>query len=241
LNWAVRIRSELANGTTCDPAPVFNTSPHRFAAAGTFTGSGGSSESVLARGSAAGSRYVVDGLSPVPGQAGEFETTLTSPNSQGYPSRVEAIVVTDAALDFDGNGRFNEGDLAVVSAAIGQPWPNDLATYDEDEDGVVDTSEVDAIERFIALGLGAGIFGDLNSNGVVNCLDFGLVPSGAFSAELGDAAYRIQLDQNLDGEVTSAEQLEFYKRVQHPDFNLGGFVDFFDYDAFTANFQTGGC
>jgi hypothetical protein len=151
--------------------------------------------------------------------------------------------VNDQSVDFNGDGRFNEADVALAQSYVGNSWPTSgypsYLQFDDDGDGIADQSEVNRFEDLLNSGLDAGIFGDLNGNGVVNCVDFGLVPAGAFAAELGDAAYRIQLDQDLDGEVTATEQREFYKRVEHPDFNLDGFVDFFDYDDFTAAYQAG--
>lgn len=160
-----------------------------------------------------------------------------------FDGQLTSIAIVDKMVDFNNDGRFNAGDIAVAQALVGFSWPTgvfpSLLQLDRDDDGIADQDEVDAFEDMLNSGLDAGIFGDLNGNGAANCADFGLVPAGAFSAELGDAEYRIQLDQNLDGEVTSGEQLDFYKRVEHPDFNIDGFIDFFDYDEFSAAFQTG--
>jgi|GEM_PF-2863798 len=173
--------------------------------------------------------------------AGVFESTLTESNTVGSPvGGLELYQVSDAGADFDGDGRFGSTDIAVLTGLIGQAWPNNLAArFDLDQDGIVDADEVAYMQHLLDIGLGAGNFGDLNRDGVTDCDDFALIPSGAFSATLGDADYRIELDLNLDGDVDDAEHLEFNKAVHHADFDLDGFVDGFDYDAFIDAFTLG--
>lgn len=144
---------------------------------------------------------------------------------------------SDASLDADASGRFNEADVDAVMLLVGSTDPNHLDLGDLDDDGVLELYEVEelaaSMQEAIECGLSAGLFGDFDQNRVVDCDDL----AGArhhFGFLADQPEYRIELDFDLDGDTDQTDRIQFYGTFCPVDRNGDGNVDSSDISTFLA-------
>ncbi len=151
----------------------------------------------------------------------------------------------DAELDLTSDGRFSQEDVDELSLLIGSMDSGLLATFDFDEDGVIGQPDVDVLQGLIDCGLGSGIFGDMNGDGLIRCADWdAATPWPTINVNLGEANYVVELDLNLDGTLDTAEQAAFealFAGVPNPcscpgDANGSNNVDLADLQIVQFNF-----
>jgi hypothetical protein len=144
----------------------------------------------------------------------------------------------DRTHDANGDGRFNNADAAEVDTWVGETGVPSaiLAAADLNDNGSIEQDEVDTLQILLDAGGGTGSFGDLDDDSDTDCTDFANGDS-AWGDSLGDAGYRFELDYNLDGNLGEDDRAAFYRTVGHADFNLDGFVDFFDFDEYVDAFE----
>ncbi len=148
------------------------------------------------------------------------------------------LMFDDAAMDANGDGRFNYLDAAAIRAEISSTNPAWLR-FDFNNSGAIDEFDADLVDLMITDNIDSGLLGDIDGDGLVDCTtDLPLLypfPTATF----GDVDYVIQLDANVDG-LLNADDLKVLQRVVfRADFDHSGFVDTDDLDAFTAAFTIG--
>lgn len=143
---------------------------------------------------------------------------------------------TDEWYDVNGDGRFNALDPIALEALIDPKAvcdpnaPFDDYMWDLSGDGCIDIRDVEIMEDILALGLGSGIFGDFDRNGTVDCDDLDGVESH-FGFTISDPEYRIELDENLDGQTDDWDRHWVYQAVRPGDVTADGVVNSADLSA----------
>ena len=166
--------------------------------------------------------------------------------------RVSAVAFVDESYDVNADGRFNTLDVAALGFFFGQ----ELQQWDFDSDGVIDAGDQVYLQSLVDAHLDSGILGDANSDGVFNCSDWSAM-SPFPSATLGQTAYRIALDANLDADNNAADAAAILAAwgggdcdsdgvpdTCQPcagDMNCDGVVNFFDIDLLVASFGYPAC
>lgn len=150
----------------------------------------------------------------------------------GPTDSIEMITVAfnDQQFDLSGDGRFSQADVDLLFLEVGNPATGALEGFDINGNGTIDIDDVTLLQTLIDCGLGSGIFGDTNGDGVANCCD---LPdyTAALGSTIGSPAYLIELDFDLDGDIDSVDQAEMNK-VCAADFNNDYQLDFFDVTQF---------
>ncbi len=150
----------------------------------------------------------------------------------GPTDSIEMITVAfnDQRFDLSGDGRFSQADVDLLFLEVGNPATGALEGFDINGNGTIDIDDVALLQTLIDCGLGSGIFGDTNGDGVANCCD---LPdyTAALGSTIGSPAYLIELDFDLDGDIDSVDQAEMNK-VCAADFNDDYQLDFFDVTEF---------
>lgn len=124
---------------------------------------------------------------------------------------MDVSLVSDVGYDFNDDGRFTQADVDILESLISEEPAFDPVhnAWDLDLDGVVDEAEVDHLQHLIDIGAGAGVFGDMDGDGVVVCSDdAALIVALDFNVDFDEVDYRLELDKNLDGHVSEAEWRE---------------------------------
>lgn len=186
-----------------------------------------------------------NGISPT-GEVG-FQASCTG--TEFTFGALSSIVFTDAQLDANGDGRFNERDWPLIQALLNSTDPDDLAKYnlfveddlnqngDPSDDQVIAQEDLDIIRSILDAGLGAGEFGDWNGDGVVDCADYAGAPS-TFDAEICDPGYLVELDFDLDGDNDGDDRTAFESLFPTADLaDPFGVLDLSDLTAFMAAFN----
>jgi hypothetical protein len=187
----------------------------------------------------AGSQTQTQGLVSLGG--GQYGASIPNQSlASGDVIEIGSASLADATADANQDGRFNAADATEVASWIGQsPVPDEvLRAADFNDDGAITQDEVDLLNQLLGLGLGSGVFGDANGNGVANCDDL-TAADAAWGTSFGQSGYFVALDLNLDVDLTNADRVAFYRLIGRADFNLDGFKDFFDYDDYLAAFGDG--
>tara|TARA_R110002072_G_scaffold42064_20_gene118622 strand:- start:43906 stop:44442 length:537 start_codon:yes stop_codon:yes gene_type:complete len=140
------------------------------------------------------------------------------------------VAFNDQQFDLSGDGRFSQADVDLLFLEVGNPATGALEGFDINGNGTIDIDDVTLLQTLIDCGLGSGIFGDTNGDGVANCCD---LPdyTAALGSTIGSPAYLIELDFDLDGDIDSVDQAEMNK-VCAADFNNDYQLDFFDVTQF---------
>lgn len=159
---------------------------------------------------------------------------------------LDAITVSDAQLDADGNERFNERDWHLIQMTLGSTLQEDLDKYNLyiepdlngngvlNDDQIIAQEDLDIIRCLLDSGLGAGEFGDWDGNGIVDCNDYNAAPS-AFNATIGDANYRVEIDNDLDGDNDADDRAAFDALYPTADIAAPfGILDLADLNTFIA-------
>lgn len=191
---------------------------------------------------------------------GTYTRATNLPVSAGVVGlTITSIDGTDAGLDADCDGRFTADDVAVVVGWIGTDistlgpaeecprnpdgTPNGGADrFDLDDDGFITAGDVDlmaaALDGLTAIGQQAGIFGDVDRDGDLDCDD--LVASvGVWNTVLTDPDYTPALDADLDGDVDASDQDAFYALEPfRTDVNRDGAINSNDISAFLTVWST---
>lgn len=154
----------------------------------------------------------------------------------GVPVTVVSGSFTDSRFDLDDDGRFSQSDVDLLQLLV--PSSNsDLAKrFDLNGDGFVTQVDVDILQELIDCGLGAGLFGDANKDGVVDCCDLDLI-AGALGKAIGESGYIIELDFNLDGVIDATDEAEMHGYICIADWNNDYQRNFFDSAAFIAAYN----
>jgi len=135
-----------------------------------------------------------------------FSDTLSGPAGNVDLSG-RAYDFDDGDYDVNKDGRFNTLDVDALRDLFG-PVTSETERWDLFDDGasadVIDEADADELEALIAAGLDSGIFGDGDSDGDVDCADYGLLQS-LLGKTLCDPEYLISLDWDLDGDIDAAD------------------------------------
>lgn len=147
-----------------------------------------------------------------------------------------SFVFTDKELDYDGDDRFGQADILGLDLVIPTTDPDLLERFDIDGDGVVSQDDLDFLQEIITCGLGAGIFGDYTGNGLTDCDDLAGVLGHTYgpAVVLGTSGYRIELDEDLDGDNDSEDRCAALQTIQPADLTCDGVLNFDDLDAWIA-------
>lgn len=175
-----------------------------------------------------------------------FNGVQTTPATGGaFAPVVRSFRFRDVEFDLSGDGRFNAAD-AEAAVALAATDPAALAVaipaLDTDGDGDVDLAEAEVVQDLLDLCFDAGIAGDLNNDGFVDCADKALLgPNPGDSVDfLNEPGYVVQADVDLDGDVDvfdwHALQPLFFSRA---DLNRDGLLNFFDSNLFFSYFGAG--
>lgn len=152
----------------------------------------------------------IAGSNTIDGGNGEWEASPTIDVSGPGTIVVGAgsLDGSDAGLDADGDGRFSQSDPDFLQLQIGSVDPDLVSRFDFDESGDISQADVDQLSLFVGAGIGGGLFGDANNDGIPDCQDLALLRSLLPSTSLGDADYNIRLDYDLDGEIDASDETE---------------------------------
>lgn len=143
----------------------------------------------------------------------------------------QQISVEDSYFDVNEDGRFNGLDpVALGSAAYDERWD-----FDSDED--IDQDDIDFMQQIVDAGLHSGGLGDFDSDGAATCSDLDGIDD-EFGYVLGQASYRVELDDNLDGMTDDWDRHWVYQAVHPGDIDADGDVDFSDLTALYAAYGT---
>ncbi len=123
----------------------------------------------------------------------------------------QVVAFTDAQVDVNADGRFTSADATALSAIVGTSGATEAANlvrWDFDRDGAITAADVTTMQSFLSAGLGSGSFGDVDNDSDVDCVD-AITASSAWGHAIGDSAYRVELDFNLDGILDAADKAQF--------------------------------
>jgi|GEM_PF-5244116 len=153
------------------------------------------------------------------------------------------ISIGDTTHDLTGDSRFNIEDAALLQSIVGTPdalLPLYVDLFDYNQDGEIDQSDVDLVNKFIDAGLSSGLFGDTNRDGVVNCCDLAGYDA-AFGSSFDTAAtpYLVELDWDLDGDIDAVDRAEFDQTACIADIDNSHVLDFFDTSDFLDLYGAG--
>lgn len=151
----------------------------------------------------------------------------------------DALYDVTGYLAQDTEGRFNQADVTALNGQLGSTVPGLLARYDQNGDGTIDADDVAYLQRLVDLELDSGVFGDVNRDGEADCDDLQALLA-AEGAELGDAAYEVTLDYDLDGVIDEADIAQLRENVcvfKRGDMNCDGNVNFADINPMVAAIQ----
>lgn len=186
-----------------------------------------------------GTLVIDSGLVSDPGDPNAPATQTTYFNAEPgvHELKLTKLTFTDAVLDVDGSGRFNQLDVLALGGMIDPNAPSDpnnpdpnTAAWDLNASGCIDEGDIAVMDWLVDLGLDSGIFADLDRNGEVDCDDLEGVDQH-FGWDLDDDGYRIQLDENLDGETDDWDRHWVYQAVLQGDVDADGDVDIADLSA----------
>ena len=108
-------------------------------------------------------------------------------------------------MDVDDSGRFNADDVDELESYLESTDPDLLDRFDFNSSGDIDQEDVDVLAALVDAGLHAGVFGDWDGDGDVDCPS--MVWTGpAFIYTLGQAGYKIRFDYDLDGDMDSIDE-----------------------------------
>jgi len=164
-------------------------------------------------------------------------TPTISACNNGSTIRPILFDFSDDDLDVDGDGRFNEEDTSALYLLEGSNDPDLLRSWDFDEDNEIDADDTACLQELVDAGLSAGLLGDHNQDGVVDCRDtdgtIGVAPSYFHTThDMGGAQYQIELDADLDGDIDGDDKTAVYWATCRADFNMDGVVNTQDFLAF---------
>lgn len=199
-----------------------------------------------------GNRTVWVNCSAPPPNQSTIGTVVVSGTAGDAEISTMSVEGDDNAYDVNGDGRFNILDRDALEALIGQyEW-----SWDYNRNDIIDAGDVAILVARIAMGLHSGIPGDMDGDGTFNCTDWAQL-SPFPSAILGDAAYRIELDADLDGDTDAQDRDALIVAFGHPDCNANyipetcepcsgdmdcdGAVGFFDLDPFVEALGSSNC
>ncbi|MCL4221139.1 MAG: hypothetical protein KJZ65_07190 [Phycisphaerales bacterium] len=154
-------------------------------------------------------------------------------------AEVQCFTGNDARFDRDGDGRFTQLDLSLVASIVGTPDatdPDELLVWDFNDDGVIDEEDVEGVQFAINAGVGAGVLGDLDQDGDIDCDDFDLLPASP-NYTIGDDDHLAQLDADLDGDNDAADRAVVSEILQPADWDNDGDVDYVDTQSYLADFS----
>lgn len=147
--------------------------------------------------------------------------TLTFPSNVAEV-RTLTLRFDDARMDADKDGRFTLSDVAGLEQYFGEATPEGSDAWDFNSDRKIDDRDRQIFIALIEAGLDAGLLGDFNGDGRVNCGDRSDY-SRHIGARLGEADYRAALDQDLDGDI-SADDVAWAQREVIPGDANGNWV-----------------
>lgn len=86
---------------------------------------------------------------------------------------IEGVILkfSESEVDIDSSGRFDSADPIALAGLIGSSDPLVISAWDIDRDGQITQEDVDLLQALIDAGLGSGMPGDLNGDGVLDCQD----------------------------------------------------------------------
>ncbi len=118
---------------------------------------------------------------------------------------IEGIILkfSESEVDVDSSGRFDNADPIALAGLVGSSDPLVISAWDIDRDGQITQEDVDLLQALIDAGLGSGMPGDINGDGVLDCQDNydALIPG----ATVWSSGYAIEADLDLDGIVDQSE------------------------------------
>ena len=115
---------------------------------------------------------------------------------------------SDSQLDVNDDGRFNSNDLAELGSILGEEV-DEYTSWDFNQNHYVDQSDYDTMSNIIQAGLGSGILGDYNRDGLADLSDYQMSCGSFADITLSDCdSYHIELDSDLNGVVDYADLLE---------------------------------
>lgn len=134
---------------------------------------------------------------------------------------------SDQSIDVNSDGRFNSADVDTLTTKISSTLEADMK-WDFNANEEIDATDVEIMESLILGGLGSGLLGDVDQDGVQECEDIAAI-SLMGDSTFGDVDYLVELDANLDGLIDATDRLAACRAVQPADRNCDGVVDFVDY------------
>jgi len=150
--------------------------------------------------------------------------------------RMMTVTFTDSRFDLSGDGRFSQVDVDLLQQIVPTSDPELVIRFDLDGSGEVDQIDADILQQLINCGLGSGLFGDANRDGVVDCCDLDLI-FGALGKTIGEQGYIIELDFDLDGIIDATDEAEMHGFICVADWNNDYQRNFFDSSGFIAAFN----
>lgn len=112
------------------------------------------------------------------------------------------------SFDVNRDGRFNAADVGELESLIGSTNPDLLEQFDFNSSGDIDQEDDDVLNKLVEAGLSAGVFGDVDGDGKVECPSPGW-PGPIFNSRIGQDNYKITLDYNLDGDNDLADRAAY--------------------------------
>ena len=128
-------------------------------------------------------------------------------------------------MDVDGDGRLSHADVDALAAivAAGSPPQDVLDAYDFNNNGVLDSGDVDFLGYMLGC-IGSGIFGDADGDGDTDCDDWAIIAAAKNSPDTFNAAnanavnYNIALDYDLDGDLDDDDFFALQAMFEPADF-----------------------
>ena len=162
--------------------------------------------------------------------------TATTVGAGTYDLSAFLIEINDIEDDVTGDMRFNQDDVDFLTSIA----PTTLATYtdrfDYDDDGDVDTSDIERLQCFVDACLDARRLGDSDCDNDVDCDDLLAVASHPFAGEdFTGTIYQVGFDADLDGDNDAADKTilrDVFLAVEPANLILDATLDFFDLTEF---------
>ncbi len=157
-------------------------------------------------------------------EGGAGETTISLDRADFDDARMDV----SGYLSLDTEGRFNELDVAALETLLGSTTADDLDRWDFDASGVIDTADVDYLQRLVDEQFDSGVLGDLDADSALTCADVLLMVPFA-EVVIGDPAYRIELDADLDGDMDATDEAAIMSHFSAKDCTGNGIPDQCEY------------